>query len=167
MDILRSAIVQIRISKDAIHVSRPGRSGIDAANRIVLGLYGRQRRVIHGIGTAGGVGDRTDAAISVTGSDVLPAFDNVRFDPDVSSSATRYWAFQGVTAGAQHPTIAFVFTRPVIELSWPDWDSLPSDARRRYLNQVSRWADVVINGHRSAAWPFFRRLIRRPPQILD
>jgi hypothetical protein len=168
VDILRSVSVQIRISETGVEVSSPRRSWrLDDANRIVLGLDGRERRVIQGIGTPGGFGDRTDAAVSVKGSQVLRAFDIVTFDPDVSSAATRYWSFQGLTAGARHPTLAFMFMRPVLQLFWPAWDAIPFDARRSYLNVVSRWADVVVNGQPSASWRLFRRLIRRPPQISE
>lgn len=155
MDILRSTNVEIRINETNVEVSRPGRTWrLDDANRIVIGKDAHQRRVILGIGA--------DAAVSEQGGQPLRAFDAARFDPDVSTSATRWWSYRGVTAEARHETFAFVFTRPVLHIFWPAWDAIPFEARRRYLNLVAHWADVVMNGHRAATRPLSRRLIDVP-----
>ena len=168
VDILRRVVVEIRISDATVEVSRPGRSWrLKDANRIVLAFDKRGKRVIHGIGTPKGSGDRTDAGPSIPGVEVLRAFDPAKFDVDVSSSATRYWSYQGVTAGARHSTLAFVFTRPALTVLWPNWDAIPPSARKSYLKSVSRWADVAVNGRGLATWSVWRRLTRQPPQLFE
>jgi hypothetical protein len=168
VDILRSVNVEIRIDEKNVEVSQPGRSWrLDDANRIVIGEDAHGRRVILGIGAPRGIGDRTDAAVSEQGGQLSRAFDAASFDPDVSTSATRWWSYRGVTAGARHETFAFVFTRTVLHIFWPAWDAIPFEARRRYLNLVASWADVVMNGHRAATWPLSRRLMRQPPQVFE
>jgi len=167
MDILRRVNVEMRIDETNVTVSRTGlKWRLDDSNRIVLGENARGR-VILGIGAPGGIGDRTDAAVSRQGGRMLRAFDAVNFDPDVSRSATRWWSYRGVAAGARHQTLAFVFTRPVLHILWSGWDAVPLEARRRYLDLVGTWADVVINGRRAVAWPLVRRLSRRPPQVFE
>jgi hypothetical protein len=144
--------VEIQVTDDVLEVSADGSSRkMRVANRISLRTGKAGGRVVVGIGDRG--------TITTTVNDVQPAFDAARFDPDVASSATRYWSFEAVQGDGRLSMLRSWLTPVHVHLLWPDWRLIPSASRGRYVQAVSLFADLSINGRPAARSSLIRRLL--------
>ena len=152
--------VRLRVGDTEVDVStNEGTWRSRVGNRLVFRFDGKGGRLIVGIG------DRGDQTGASSGTTVIRAFDASDFDADVSVAATRFWALEAQKAGGRHSAVRAWLMRPLVELAWPAWRDIPPDARRHYLRETARFADVTVNGKTAVKWSLLRQVLGLAPEI--
>ena len=159
--------IKLRVADDRIDASVEEASWhMSYAQTMTVGAPDKWRGRRQVLGFAG----RGDLAGATPGSIVVRVFDPSQFDPDLAVAATRFvcWKAQ---EGIGRSALRIWFTRPRVNLAWPDWDELSGDARLAYLRGsggsrgVVSFADVVVNGGPATTRSLARRLLGWLPLI--
>ena len=144
------------MGREQVRVSVDGTSRL-IPNQIVTTTDTRGKRLLVAIGD---VGDPAPGAREEL------AFDSPNLDVELAATFVEYWSWQHTNDLRGIDGWRAALSPMSVEITWPQWGTVPADRRRRFLRGIVQpRGTVVVNGRRAARWAVTRAILGLGPKI--